>query len=200
MPYRYWKRCFDVVLTGLISFAAIPLIAMLTLLLSLHYGGNPFFAQIRTGQYGRPFRLLKFRTMTNQCDSNGQLLPDHVRITRIGHWLRQTSLDELPQLWNILRGDMSLVGPRPLLTDYWPLYTPEQRQRHVIRPGLTGWAQVNGRNTISWDEKFALDSWYIRHMSFSLDLHIVWKTLQLILTKHDTIYMPRFTGSQSENE
>ena len=194
------KRLLDITTVGLSLFITLPVIILLTLVVGLNYAGNPFFTQIRTGQYGCLFRLVKFRTMTNQCDANGKLLADSLRLTLIGRWLRQTSLDELPQLWNIIRGDMSLIGPRPLLPDYWPLYTPEQRRRHNIRPGLTGWAQVNGRNGISWEEKFTLDNWYINHLTFALDLRILWETVKIILTRQDSLRsqqtpMPRFTGT-----
>ena len=147
-----------------------------------------------------PFRLVKFRTMREAYDANGELLPDEERLTRLGRLLRATSLDELPELWNVLRGDMSLVGPRPLLMEYLPLYTPEQARRHEVRPGLTGWAQVNGRNAITWDEKFALDLWYVDHLSFLLDLKILGRTLIKVLSAEgvsppDREIMERFSGS-----
>lgn len=197
---RKGKRLLDITIVGLSLFITLPIIVIITLVVGINYAGNPFFTQIRTGQYGRLFRLIKFRTMTNPCDANGNLLADSLRLTLIGRWLRQTSLDELPQLWNIIRGDMSLIGPRPLLPDYWPLYTPDQRRRHNVPAGLTGWAQVNGRNGISWEAKFALDNWYIEHLSLGLDLRILWQTAKIILFKQDNrsrqhTPMPRFTGT-----
>ena len=163
--------------------------------------GSPvLFRQQRPGLHGQPFMMLKFRTMIDAVDRDGQQLPDAERLTPFGRWLRASSLDELPELLNILRGDMSLVGPRPLLMRYLPLYSPEQARRHDVRPGLTGWAQINGRNALSWEEKFALDQWYVEHRSFLLDLRILWLTA-LKVVKREGISsageatMPPFTGS-----
>lgn len=155
------KRLFDLLIAmlGLLTLA-LPLL-MIILLIRLKLGSPVFFRQVRPGMHGEPFEMVKFRTMTDECDSDGQLLPDAERLTSFGRFLRTTSLDELPELWNVLKGDMSLVGPRPLLMEYLPLYTPEQARRHEVRPGITGWAQVNGRNAISWEEKFALDVRYV---------------------------------------
>lgn len=158
------------------------------------------FHQLRAGLYGRPFWLYKFRTMTDARDSNGRLLPDEQRLTRFGRWLRSTSLDELPELWNVLKGDMSLVGPRPLLVEYLDRYSPEQARRHEMKPGLTGWAQVNGRNALSWEEKFRLDVWYVDNWSIWLDFKILWLTLVKVLTRdgisaHGHATMPEFKGS-----
>ncbi|MFM7710458.1 MAG: sugar transferase, partial [Ferruginibacter sp.] len=139
-----------------------------------------FFVQPRVGKNDRIFSVLKFKTMTDARDAAGQLLPDAARLTRFGHWLRRSSLDELPQLINVLKGDMSLVGPRPLLIDYLPLYSSRQRKRHLVRPGITGWAQVNGRNAISWEQKFDFDVWYVDHLCFSLDWQILLKTVQKV--------------------
>ena len=165
-------------------------------------GWPVLFEQVRPGLLGKPFRMLKFRSMRHALDSHGQPLPDDQRLTRFGHFLRASSLDELPELWNVLKGDMSLVGPRPLLMEYLPLYTPEQARRHEVRPGITGWAQVNGRNALSWEEKFALDVWYVDNRSFWLDIKILWMTVARVL-KRDGISaqgeatMPKFTGTDS---
>ncbi len=193
------KRVVDIVLSGLALVAlAVPL-AMVGLLLGLSMGRPVFFSQTRPGLHGKPFRMIKFRTMTNARGADGELLPDAERLTRLGRFLRSTSLDELPELWNVLRGDMSLVGPRPLLMAYLPLYTPEQARRHALKPGITGWAQINGRNALSWEEKFALDVWYVDNQSFWLDVKILWLTVWRVL-KRDGISadgeatMPRFRG------
>lgn len=158
------------------------------------------FSQERPGLHGRVFRMYKFRSMTDARDSDGNLLPDAVRLTPFGKRLRSTSLDELPELWNVLKGDMSLVGPRPLLVAYLPLYTPEQMRRHAVRPGITGWAQVNGRNAISWEEKFALDVWYVDHWSLMLDLRILVLTLKKVFGREGVsadghVTVEKFTGS-----
>lgn len=160
------------------------------------------FSQIRPGLNGKPFKMFKFRTMLRASDQTGQLLPDAQRLTSFGKFLRSTSLDELPELWNVLKGDMSLVGPRPLLMEYLPLYSAEQSRRHDVKPGITGWAQVNGRNALSWEEKFALDVWYVKNRSMKLDLSILLKTVIAVLTSkgissegHST--MPKFDGKES---
>jgi lipopolysaccharide/colanic/teichoic acid biosynthesis glycosyltransferase len=164
--------------------------------------GTPvIFRQPRAGRNGQPFTLHKFRTMTDERDAAGNLLPPVERLTSFGRFLRSTSMDELPQLWNVVRGDMSLVGPRPLLLDYLPLYTPEQARRHQVRPGVTGWAQVKGRNALTWEEKFALDVWYVDHLGLVLDLKILLLTLERIVRRDDVntrngALMPRFMGSQ----
>ena len=146
----------------------------------INMGGPVFFSQLRPGLHGRPFRMIKFRTMRNLVDSHGRPLADEQRMTRLGAWLRASSLDELPEVWNVLRGDMSIVGPRPLLMDYLPLYTARQSRRHEVRPGITGWAQINGRNAISWQQRFDLDVWYVDNRSFLLDLKIFFKTFQRV--------------------
>lgn len=175
---RFGKRILDLLLTTLALAMLWPLLLALTLLNTVAFRSNPFFTQPRTGRYERRFRILKFRTMTNARDADtGWLLPDETRLTRWGRLLRRISFDELPQFLNVLRGEMSLVGPRPLLTDYEPLYSLEQRNRHRVRPGITGWAQVSGRNTLTWPEKFALDNWYVENVSFALDWRILWLTL-----------------------
>ena len=180
---------------------ALPLLAGAAALAAAQNRGRWLFRQVRPGWHGRLFTLYKLQTMTSARDlATGQLLPDAQRLPRLGRWLRATSLDELPQLWNIVRGDMSLVGPRPLLPEYLPLYSPTQARRHAVRPGLTGWAQVNGRNAISWEEKFELDNWYVDHQSFWLDLRILWRTAGRVLGRRDIAAageatMPAFTGS-----
>jgi len=176
------KRLFDLVVSVCaLLVLAFPLLALIWLV-RRKLGSPVFFTQVRPGMHGKPFKMVKFRTMTDERGPDGQLLPDAVRLTQFGRFLRSTSLDELPELWNVLKGDMSLVGPRPLLMEYLPLYSPEQARRHEVRPGITGWAQVNGRNAISWEEKFRLDVWYVDHQSFWLDVHIylltIWKVIR----------------------
>ncbi|AMJ64685.1 sugar transferase [Hymenobacter sp. PAMC 26628] len=179
---RRGKRWLDVAGALALLPPALPLLALGALLAAAQNRGPCLFRQPRPGLGGRLFTLYKLQTMTMARDpATGQLLPDAQRLPRLGRWLRATSLDELPQLWNILRGDLSLVGPRPLLPQYLPLYSPAQARRHLVRPGLTGWAQVNGRNAIAWEEKFAFDTWYIDHLSLALDLKILWRTAGRVL-------------------
>jgi lipopolysaccharide/colanic/teichoic acid biosynthesis glycosyltransferase len=194
------KRLFDLLVAATaLLVLALPMLA-LALAVRLHLGKPVLFRQLRPGRHGVPFRLIKFRTMRELYDARGELLPDEERLTRLSRFLRATSLDELPELWNVVRGEMSLVGPRPLLMEYLPLYTPEQARRHEVRPGITGWAQVNGRNSLTWEEKFELDVWYVDHQSFLLDLEILWRTLIKVLSA-DGISPPgreimeRFSGS-----
>ena len=193
------KRFVDLLISTLgLLILAVPL-AVLAWQVRRRLGSPVLFTQLRPGLHGRPFQMVKFRTMTDMLNTDGELLPDEQRLTPFGCFLRSTSLDELPELWNVLRGDMSLVGPRPLLMEYLPLYSPEQARRHEVRPGITGWAQVNGRNAISWDEKFAFDAWYVDNQSIWLDLKIIWMTLQKVI-RQDGISaagdatMPKFTG------
>ncbi len=157
-----------------------PVFLLVTLALTIANNGKPFFIQARPGKKGRIFNIIKFKTMTDAKDAQGDLLPDAERLTGVGKFVRKTSLDELPQLLNVLKGDMSFVGPRPLLPEYLPLYNEEQRKRHDVKPGITGWAQVNGRNAISWEQKFALDVWYVEHQSFVLDLKILFLTIKKV--------------------
>ena len=197
------KRWCDVLLSLLALVVLSPLLAVLALVIRLKLGSPVLFRQQRPGLKGAPFVLLKFRTMTDGCDSRGHPLPDDRRLTPFGRWLRAWSLDELPTLWNVLKGDMSLVGPRPLLMEYLPRYTPEQARRHEIQPGITGWAQVNGRNALSWEEKFGLDVWYVDHRSFRLDTGILWATLWKVLRRDDIsaeghVTMPKFLGTEGE--
>lgn len=195
------KRVIDIVgaAVGLILFA--PLFLFLCVLILRVIGAPVLFRQIRPGLLGRPLKMVKFRTMSEAIDANGHSLPDAARLTFLGKKLRSTSLDELPELWNVLRGEMSLVGPRPLLMEYLPLYTSEQARRHEVRPGITGWAQVNGRNAISWDEKFALDVWYVDNRTIWLDFKIIWMTLKKVLIREGIsaegeVTMSKFTGKK----
>jgi len=200
MRFETYKRPFDllVAIPAFIFFA--PAILTIALLLRLSLGKGVFFHQLRPGLQGKPFKIYKFRTMTNARDANGYLLPDSERLTRFGSFLRSTSLDELPELYNVLCGDMSIVGPRPLLLQYLARYTSEQMRRHEVKPGITGWAQVNGRNTITWDEKFRLDVWYVDNQSLRLDLRIIGLTIQKVLkregiTQPGQATMEEFMGS-----
>ena len=195
------KRLLDFIaaLLGLIALA-LPLLLLIALI-RRKLGSPVFFRQTRPGLHGQPFEMVKFRTMTDTRGPDGALLPDAERLTPFGRFLRSTSLDELPELWNVLKGDMSLVGPRPLLMEYLPLYSPEQARRHAVRPGVTGWAQVNGRNAISWEEKFALDTWYVDHQSLRLDIRILWLTVKKVLVREGIsaageATIGKFTGSK----
>lgn len=177
------KASLDFLSALLILVVLSPILLLLTVILFIQNNGKPFFRQERPGYKERPFYLTKFKSMTDEQDANGQLLPDVQRMTKVGTFIRKTSLDELPQIYNVLRGEMSIVGPRPLLFKYIPLYSPEQRRRHEVKPGITGWAQVNGRNSISWKRKFELDLYYVDHQSFGLDLKILWLTVQKVLKR-----------------
>jgi lipopolysaccharide/colanic/teichoic acid biosynthesis glycosyltransferase len=193
------KRAFDLSLALAAALGLSPVLALLWLLARARIGDPAFFGQERPGWRGRPFTVLKFRTMTDARDPAGNLLRDAKRLTAFGRWLRRTSLDELPELFNVLKGDMSLVGPRPLLMEYLPRYTPEQARRHEVKPGITGWAQVNGRNAISWEEKFKLDVWYVDHCSLWLDLKILVLTVLQVLRREGIsaegyATMPAFMG------
>ena len=201
MYKRYLKRILDLFL----AFVALVLVGWLLLLaaLFLHFatkGAGAVFLQERTGKDGRIFKIIKFKTMTDERDADGNLLPDAQRLTKVGRIVRSTSLDELPQLLNVLKGDMSLIGPRPLLVQYLPLYSPEQARRHEVRPGITGWAQVHGRNAITWQEKFKLDVWYVDHCTFATDLKVIWLTVVNVLKRKDinsstSATMEFFTGN-----
>ena len=180
-----FKRTLDLILTVPALIVLSPVLLLLGILVAILLGSPVLFRQRRPGLHGRPFWLLKFRTMTDARDAGGALLPDAERLTAFGRFLRATSLDELPELFNVLKGDMSLVGPRPLLMQYLERYTPEQARRHEVRPGITGWAQVNGRNAITWQQKFEYDVWYVKHVQFSLDLVIILKTIQKVVMRRD---------------
>jgi sugar transferase EpsL len=175
------KRAIDVVGASAALVLLSPLLAVVALLVRVRMGSPVLFRQQRPGRGGRPFVMMKFRTMTDQHGPDGVLLSDAARLTALGRWLRRTSIDELPELLNVVHGDMSLVGPRPLLMEYLPLYTPEQARRHEVRPGITGWAQVNGRNAVTWEEKFTLDVWYVDHRSTRLDVEILTRTVSQVL-------------------
>ena len=201
--YRYYiKGLFDFT-TGLLAFVMLlPFFFIITLLLFIANHGSPFFFQRRPGKGGRVFLLIKFKTMHDGKDASGNFLPDEKRLTSIGKFIRKTSLDEIPQLLNVLKGDMSIIGPRPLLVEYMKLYTSEQNRRHEVRPGITGWAQVNGRNAISWEKKFELDVWYVDHISLQLDLKILLLTIKKVfktegISQDGHATMPFFKGANN---
>ena len=197
----FLKRLIDFIVVFGVLVIIWPILLIMTLWLHFaNRGAGAFFTQERPGQYGKIFKVIKFKTMTDERDENGDLLPDEKRMTKIGKFIRSTSVDELPQLFNVLKGDMSLIGPRPLLPQYLPLYSKEQARRHEVRPGITGWAQVNGRNAISWTKKFELDVWYVDHCSFLLDLKIIFLTVKKVFVREgissDTsVTMEPFTGN-----
>ena len=181
---KYIKRGIDIAASALGLLCLSPILAAVTIWLHFaNHGAGAFFRQDRPGLHGKIFRLIKFKTMTDERDAAGNLLPDAERLTAVGRFVRSTSLDELPQLWNVLRGDMSLIGPRPLLPQYLPLYSPEQARRHNVRPGITGWAQCHGRNAISWTQKFKLDVWYVDNLTFAIDCKILLLTLKKVLLR-----------------
>ena len=193
------KRFLDILISSCVLLVtALPLV-VLSCQIRRKLGSPVLFCQVRPGMHGKPFTMVKFRTMTDKRGADGALLPDAQRLTPFGRFLRSSSLDELPELWNVLKGEMSLVGPRPLLMEYLPLYTPEQARRHEVRPGITGWAQVNGRNAISWEDKFDLDVWYVDNRSLWLDLKILWRTVRKVLVRDGIsapgeATMPKFEG------
>ncbi|WP_448980755.1 sugar transferase [Neisseria sicca] len=200
---KFFKRLFDIIASasGLIFLS--PVFLILAYLIRKNLGAPVFFTQERPGKDGKPFKMIKFRSMRDAVDKDGNPLPDSERLTPFGKKLRATSLDELPELWNVLKGEMSLVGPRPLLMSYLPLYNEFQNRRHEMRPGVTGWAQVNGRNALSWDEKFAHDIWYIDHYSFWLDMKILFLTVKKVFIKEGIsaegeATMPYFTGNDTD--
>lgn len=196
------KRAFDLIVVILAAPFWVPALFVLAGLVRFRLGGPVFFRQTRPGRNEELFEIVKFRTMTDARDAAGQLLPDRERLPTFGAWLRATSLDELPELWNVLRGEMSLVGPRPLLVRYLPRYSSEQRRRHEVPPGLTGWAQVNGRNALTWEQKFALDVWYVEHRTFALDLRILFLTFWKVVSRQGIsaageATMPEFTSNKA---
>jgi lipopolysaccharide/colanic/teichoic acid biosynthesis glycosyltransferase len=199
------KRLMDISVSAVaLLLFALPLL-FLVWQVRRKLGSPVFFRQVRPGLHGQPFEMVKFRTMTDERGPDGQLLPDAQRLTPFGRFLRSSSLDELPELWNVLKGDMRLVGPRPLLMEYLPLYSPEQARRHKVRPGITGWAQVNGRNAIGWEQKFQLDVWYVDNQSLWLDIKILWLTVKRVLVRNGIsaageATMPKFTGSRPEEK
>lgn len=198
------KRALDFFASLLALVVFSPVLVLLVVMIRRKLGSPVFFTQVRPGLRGKPFRMIKFRTMTDERDAAGNLLPDAVRLTPFGRFLRAASLDELPELINILKGDMSLVGPRPLLMEYLPLYNERQALRHDVRPGLTGWAQINGRNALSWEDKFELDVWYVENRTFWLDLKIIFLTIKKVLVREGIsaageATMPRFLGTKECN-
>lgn len=200
-PYRdFFKRAIDIVASGGMLLAlSVPLAAVTIWLHFANKGAGAFFLQERPGKGGKIFRVVKFKTMTDERDANGNLLPDAQRLTKVGRFIRSTSIDELPQLWNVFKGDMSLIGPRPLLVQYLLLYTEEQARRHEVRPGITGWAQCHGRNAIPWKKKFELDVWYVDHISFATDCKVILTTIQKVLRRADisseaSVTMEAFNG------
>lgn len=199
------KRLFDISASFAVLMVLSPIFFLLALLVWVKIGSPIFFTQTRSGLNGNAFTMIKFRTMTNVRGGDGELLPDAERLTRFGLLLRAASLDELPEFWNVLKGDMSIVGPRPLLIEYLPLYSAEQARRHKVRPGITGWAQVNGRNAIPWDEKFAFDVWYVDNQSLWLDLKIILLTIRKVVTGEgvsaaDELTMPKFKPNKSRHD
>ncbi|MBV35110.1 MAG: sugar transferase [Rickettsiales bacterium] len=197
------KRFFDIVFSLFIFLVMLPGIILVALLVRIKLGSPILFRQVRPGKDGKTFEMVKFRSMRNAYNAEGEPLPDSERMTAFGSFLRSTSLDELPGLWNVLKGEMSLVGPRPLLVEYLPLYNKEQARRHEVRPGITGWAQVNGRNAISWEDKFKYDVWYVDNQSFMLDIKILYLTVKKVFVREGisadgNVTMERFKGSQND--
>lgn len=198
----FWKRVLDLILASLMFLILIPVFFFLVATLAVYFKGSPFFYQDRPGKDGRLFKIMKFKTMSDDYGKDGILLQDEKRLTPFGKIVRKTSLDEIPQLINVLKGEMSLVGPRPLLTEYLPLYNSIQAKRHSVRPGVTGWAQINGRNAISWSQKFDYDVWYAEHLSFSLDLKILFQTLWNVIrgkgvSQHGHVTVGKFEGNKA---
>lgn len=198
------KRLSDIFISLFGLVIVSPILLILTILIKYKLGSPVLFKQVRPGKDGKPFEMIKFRSMRDAYDKDGNPLPDSERLTPFGKKLRSTSLDELPELWNVLKGEMSLVGPRPLLMEYLPLYNERQALRNSVKPGITGWAQVNGRNAISWEEKFELDAWYVENRSFWLDLKIILLTIKTVfiregISSSEEVTMPKFTGSQKES-
>jgi lipopolysaccharide/colanic/teichoic acid biosynthesis glycosyltransferase len=203
MYAKYIKRLLDFSLSLGALLVLLPLLLVLTVLGAVKMQGNPFFTQLRPGKDEKIFKLIKFRSMTCQKDASGNLLPDAQRLTRYGKLLRSTSLDELPELWNIFKGDMSIVGPRPLLVKYLPRYNAEQKHRHDVRPGLTGWAQVHGRNLLSWEDRFAHDVWYVRNVSFLTDVKVIFLTVRCVfvregISSETSATMEEFQGTKEQ--
>jgi lipopolysaccharide/colanic/teichoic acid biosynthesis glycosyltransferase len=195
------KRIFDVLVSMVVLFVLLPAIAVVAVLIHRKLGSPILFRQIRPGLHGKPFKMIKFRTMLNAVDPEGNPLPDEERMTPFGQFLRASSLDELPELWNVLKGEMSLVGPRPLLMEYLPLYSAEQYRRHEVHPGITGWAQVNGRNAIGWEQRFLMDNWYVDNQTVWLDFRIICLTVIMVLKKEHTDHLlpeklARFKGDK----
>jgi undecaprenyl phosphate N,N'-diacetylbacillosamine 1-phosphate transferase len=201
MIYRnFGKRLLDLFISVFLFILLLPVFLFLFVILGIHYFENPFFAQSRPGQDAKIFKILKFKTMRDLYDENGNPLPDENRISTLGKWIRKSSLDEIPQLINVIKGDMSLVGPRPLLVEYLTIYSPDQARRHSVKPGVTGWAQVNGRNAITWEEKFEFDLWYVQNFSLMVDIKILGRTFENVVkgkgvTQKGHVTMGKFKGS-----
>ena len=198
------KRLLDIIIASIALILLSPLYVFVAYKVKKNLGSPVLFRQVRPGLHGKPFEMIKFRTMKDAVDEQGNPLPDSERLTPFGQMLRSTSLDEMPELWNVIKGDMSIVGPRPLLMEYLPLYSPEQAKRHDVRPGMTGHAQVNGRNAIGWEEKFKLDTWYVENQSIWLDFKIMFKTIHKVLAKDDIsaegeVTMSKFTGTKTDH-
>ena len=202
MYKNFLKRLLDFLISATVLLIIWPILLLITIFLHFaNRGAGAFFTQSRPGKNGKIFKVIKFKTMTDEKDANGKLLPDAQRLTKVGKFIRSTSLDELPQLINVLKGDMALIGPRPLLPEYLPLYSKEQARRHEVRPGITGWAQVHGRNAISWQEKFRFDVWYVDHCSLAVDLKIIWLTIMKVVKREGissstSVTMEPFTGNE----
>lgn len=199
------KRPLDTLVAGILLVLLSPLLLATAIVVKVRLGSPVFFHQIRPGAGSQPFGMFKFRSMNDWKDDRGEMLPDADRLTRLGSFLRSSSLDELPELWNVLRGDMSFVGPRPLLTAYLDRYTVEQARRHEVRPGITGWAQIHGRNSVPWEERLQLDVWYVDHVSFRLDLFILWRTVQIVISRrgvssHDHATMQEFAPNPARED
>lgn len=201
MYKNFFKRLLDFLISACVLLIIWPILLLITIFIHFsNHGAGAFFTQSRPGKNGKIFKLIKFKSMTDERDADGNLLPDAQRLTKVGKFIRSTSLDELPQLINVFKGDMALIGPRPLLPEYLPLYSKEQARRHEVRPGITGWAQVHGRNAISWQEKFRFDVWYVDHCSLALDLKIIWLTIKKVIVREGissatSVTMERFTGN-----
>ena len=202
--YVYFKSLCDFVLASLLFLVSLPVFIPIAILLFFANNGKPFFYQLRPGKGERIFKIVKFRSMNDKRDAQGELLPDEERITKVGAFVRKTSLDELPQLINVIKGEMSFVGPRPLLVSYLPLYNSVQKRRHEVKPGITGWAQVNGRNALSWEEKFKYDVWYVDHFSLRIDMHILFKTIGKVINRdgissETSATMEKFEGTPNHS-
>lgn len=201
MVYRnFFKPAFDLLISIAAFIVFLPIFLITVALLCIANQGSPFFFQKRPGKNARIFKVIKFKTMNDRRDTSGELLPDEKRLTAIGKIVRRTSLDEIPQLLNVIKGDMSLIGPRPLLVEYLPLYSQQQSRRHEVKPGITGWAQVNGRNTLTWEKKFEYDTWYVDHVSLGLDIKVLWMTVIKVfksegISQQGHVTMPKFTGT-----
>lgn len=199
----YLKRLIDFLASFFLLILFFPIIIFVSILLAIRNRNNPFFFQNRPGLHGKVFRVVKFKTMSNTLDAHGNLLPDEQRLKGLGKIIRKTSIDEIPQLWNVLKGDMSLVGPRPLLEEYLPLYNSEQAKRHLVRPGITGLAQINGRNSLSWEKKFEYDVYYVENLSLKMDLKILWTTFFKVfrsegVNQEGHVTVPKFEGSKAD--